>query len=230
MDSNSEFIKKTVDDGTYFLMAKHWYNDMFLRPVRSAALMTALFLSLIALTAAALYNLYSIFPVSKDANVVIFLNDTINFYAQLTNISEEKKSTKQVVAEYLCSKYIKAREEYSSKTYASNYYFVANCSSKAVFDPYYSLMDTKNPQSPLILYKDTSRVNVSILSQSTNQQDDLVTIRFHKNIYNSDGSLKSQSTFEATMSFYMSDYDWTKSTRANLDFIVTKYDIKTITA
>ena len=228
MSGNSEFITKIVNDGTYFVMAREWYQDMFLRPVRAAALMTALGISFISLTTVILYNLYNIFPISKQVDVVVFLNDTINFYAQLTNISEENKSTKQVVTEYLCAKYIKAREGYSSKNYVANYYFVSNCSSKEVFNKYFDTIDTKNPESPLVIYKNTGRVDVEILSCTMNDHD--IIIIFNKKNYGTDGNLVSQSKLQATMKIYLSNYDWSKSTNTKLDFIVTQYDVKNLTA
>jgi type IV secretory pathway component VirB8 len=225
---DNRVIVRTVNDGRYFVLALKWYNSMFLMPARGAAILQLLCTALLLLLCVSLYNLYSVFPLSKNIDVVMFLNDTISFYPRIKNIAEENKSTKQVVSEYLCAKYVAARETYLAKKFESKYQFIMNCSSKEVFDKYYSFLSTTNSDSPLTLYKNNTKADIEIISHHTTKvnNDNLVTVVFNKKIYAQTGNMISQKRRIATLKFYLSEYDFSKSTNAKLDFIVTEYNVK----
>ena len=152
----------------------------------------------------------------------------VYFYPKLKPISDKDKSTKQVVVEYLGSKYVQARESYDSRRFSSRYYFVLHSSVKEVFDEYYHAIQDIDKPGIAVLRKHGGKADIEIISKFLGKEDDSVNIRFRKKIYDEDKNLLSNSIWEAKMRYHLSDYDFTKSTNARINFIVTQYDLKKI--
>jgi type IV secretory pathway component VirB8 len=73
-----------------------------------------------------------------------------------------------------------------------------------------------------------SIAKVKILSTQTAVGANKVTVVFAKGIFNEFEELQSSSKWKADIEFYLSNYDFSKATDANLDFIVTKYTVNKI--
>lgn len=240
MEGSAKLIAEEIESKRYFLEARKWYADIFLQPTRDAALMIIASTALIFIVTFTMYNVSNVFPLSKKVDVVLSLRDTIKYYATLKNISEGDKSTKQVVTEYLCANYVKARESYNTNRFPANYYFVLHSSSKEIFDVYHKYI-TESNDSPIMLHKNGYTVEIETISSSLNTQNDSsnieldgskkydsVNVKFTKKVYDASKALISSSNLEANVMFYLSDYDFSKSVSSKLDFIVTHYDVKEI--
>ena len=156
-------------------------------------------------------------------------NFQIPIYPVIKNIAEPGKTTKQVVAEYLCGRYIKAMESYTYSDLAYSYNFIFRSSSKQLFDNYYQNLAISNPNSPLVLYQDTKTVEVIILDTNVQVETGNAVVRFNKIVRDAQNKQLSNTNLVTNMSFYLDNYDFSKSINSRLNFIVTKYDTKQIT-
>lgn len=227
MKASAKLMAKEIENGNYFLEARKWYNDIFLYPARDAALMLLSSLFFVVMAGIVVYNITSIFPLSRSVTVVVPMENTVDFYPTLHRVAEKGKSTRDAVAESLGAKYVKARESYNVGRYRANYLFLMNSSGKDIFDQYYNHINPSiNKESPLVLYKGGGESVVNIISSEFDTKTNLINVKFSKKSYNKLGSLISSSFLEADIDFYLSDYDFKKSTSGKIEFIVTKYDVK----
>jgi type IV secretion system protein VirB8 len=222
MDATSKLIAEEINSGQYFIEARKWYNDIFLKPASGAAFMCAASLVVLAIFIFSMYSVSRIYPLSRQVDVVVFLKNTVDFYPKLKPLPDKNKPLKQAVVEYLGSRYIQAREDYGSKRFSAHYHFVLHSSAKRVFDKYYSAINN----TIAALRKDGEKSDIQIISKSSDENS--ITVNFRKKVYNIKGKLLSNSTWKAKMKYHLSDYDFTKSTDAKINFIVTQYDLEKI--
>ena len=226
MDQQS--LKKSIESGEYFIEARKWYNNMFLFPIRYNSFMLGISLSIIIVLFFTFHSLYNIFPLSETVQVVVPLNNTLDFVPMLKNISEPGKSTKQVVLEYLATKYIQARETYDPATFKANYYYILRSTDKKLFNDYYENISNAGEQSPALLYKKGLRSKIEVISETYDANNNFIAVNFVKQNYNLLTGENSVQQFEAKIQFLVSDYNFAESENARLNFIVTGYEISEI--
>ena len=224
MDERAKAIAKAIETGEYFSEARNWYNKIFIYPLRDSAIMQLIGYSVIIITCLMVLNIYRVFPLVEKINVIANLNDTINFFPKITTLPESK-TARQFVTEALAAKYVTSRESYDSKRFRNDYVFILKSSSKQTFDKYYSYITSKRPDSPSNISTNKKIVKIKILSKESTPDANKVTIIFNKDTFDIFGTFQSSSKWKADIEFYLSNYDFNKSTNATLDFIVTKYTV-----
>jgi type IV secretion system protein VirB8 len=229
MEAAAKLIAEDIESGKYFVEARHWYNRVYLQPLSETSIVFITMIAFVIALIFATYNLYSIFPRVTKVDVLAFLPDTLNKYAVVKDISDPKKTTRQVVAEYLCGRYVKAMESYDYKDLAYSYNFVFRSSSKQLFDTYYQSLAISNPHSPLVLYQDTKTVEAKVIDVNMQINTGNAIVKFNKIVRDEKGRQLANNDFVANISFYLDNYDFSKSVSSKLSFIVTKYDTKQIT-
>jgi type IV secretory pathway component VirB8 len=221
-------IEESVEDGSYFKEALHWYNDVFLYPMRSNAFMMGAGISISIVFLFVLYSLWNVFPLSEQVRIVVRVPNTLSQRVKLENIYTSGEKTEKSIMEYLVTKYINAREIYEPNRYKSNYYFILRSTEKSIFNSYYKAMSQKGANHPAALYKSGERSKIDIISTSYDPDAKIVAVKYNKQNYNIYTKDRSAEAFEAKVSFYISDYDFKESKDANLSFIVTSYEVEKV--
>ncbi|NRA73533.1 MAG: hypothetical protein HRU36_02145 [Rickettsiales bacterium] len=224
MDERAKEIAKAVDTGEYFSEAMNWYNRVFVYPLRDSVIMRLIGYVAIGILAFMLINIYRMFPLTEKVEVLAHLSDTINFFPRIIR-ADDSKTTRQFVTEELAARYVNGRESYDSRRFKNDYVFILKSSSKKVFDKYYKYISSKDLGSPLSLSIDNKITKVKILSKESVSDANKVTVTFEKTIFDIFGAFQSSSKWKADIEFYLSNYDFSESTNAKLDFIVTKYTV-----
>ncbi len=227
MEATAQLIAEDIDSGKYFLEARHWYNRLYLQPLSEVSMVLSLAVLFLCISLMIAYNLYSVFPVTKKVNTVVMLPNTLNVHPIITSISQPDKSTRQVIAEYLCGRYVKAREGYDYNNLVYGYNFIFRSSTKELFDMYYKGLAISNPNSPIVLYRDHKTIRINIID-TQQLEDDTVVVKFTATINNHKGKVISHTAWIANLSFYLSNYNYQKPMNSKLDFIITKYDVKQV--
>lgn len=228
MDESAKEIARAIDSGEYFAEAKQWYNKVFVYPLKHSATMRIMCYATIAISVLMLINLYQIFPLVSNVNIIAHLNDTVNFLPKLVRSTDSRKTNRQFVSEELCAKYVASREGYNPSNFKTNYIFLLKSSSKEIFDVYYKYITSKDPYNPLNLYLKKHITRINILKKESVSDVNKVTVIFDKDIFDVFGAFQYSSRWEADIEFYLSQYDFNESTNAKLDFIVTKYIVNEI--
>jgi type IV secretion system protein VirB8 len=225
MEATAKLIAEDIDSGKYFAEARQWYNKIYLQPLSETSILVTIVTILLAVFLITSYNLYSVFPRVRQVNTMVFLPSTLYVYPTIKNIAQAGKTTKQVVAEYLCGKYIQARESYDYSTLIYNYNFIFRSSTKPLFDSYYQNLIISNPSSPIVLYKDTQIITTAINNTVVDLNTGTATVRFTTTLYDHQSKIISTNQWVATIGFYLDNYDFSKSINSQLNFIVTKYNV-----
>jgi type IV secretion system protein VirB8 len=230
MDERAQAIAEEIESGAYFVEARHWYNRIFVYPLRAYALMRLMSYAAIVIAVAMAWNVYRVFPLVTELKVIARVNNAALFYPTLLKPNDSHKTTRQFVTESLVAKYVNARESYVPERYKTNYNFLLKSSAKKIFDDYYSYITSKKADSPLNLYLKKQVVKVRVLKTESDPDPDAnkVTVTFDKDIFSVYGELQSSSRWKADIEFYLSKYDFSKSVEAKLDFIVTNYAVSEV--
>jgi len=222
---NQQSLKDSVETGQYFVEARTWYNNIFLFPIRHNAFLLGVSLSIVLVLIFVSYGLYNTFPLSQKVQIIVPLENTLQYSPKIKDISSPGRSNKEVVLEYLVQKYITARETYDPRTFKKNYYYVMRSTNKALFNNYYAKMSDNGPQGPSSLYKNGLRSKIEFISQVYDGNNNFITVNFAKQNYNLITGTSSLQQFTAKVQFAVSDYDFSESENARLSFIVTDYEI-----
>jgi type IV secretion system protein VirB8 len=228
MDERAQAIAEEIESGAYFVEARHWYNRIFVYPLRAYALMRLMSYAAIAIMVAMVWNVYRVFPLVTELKVIARVNNAALFYPTLLRPNDSHKTTRQFVTEALVAKYVNARESYIPQRYKANYNFLLKSSAKKIFDDYYSYITSKKADSHLNLYLKKQVVKVRVLKTESIPDANKVTVTFDKDIFSVYGELQSSSRWKADIEFYLSNYDFGKSVEAKLDFIVTNYTVSEV--
>lgn len=228
MEETAKLIADDIESGKYFTEARFWYNRVHLQPLSETSVMSLIVAVLAAIVLLVSYNLYAIFPEKTKVQTVLYLPSTLEKYPVLSNIAQPGKTTKQVVVEYLCGRYVLARESYNYNSLIYGYNFIFRSSSKQLFDAYYQNLALANPNSPIVLYKEDKTVTVDIDEENIQADTGNGVVKFTSTIRDKQGKMISTAKWMAELSFYIDNYDFSKSINAPLSFIVTKYDVKQI--
>ena len=213
-----------MKDKDYFQEAIQWYLDMYLTPLRDAKRMFMLSLACLFALCAALLFIYNTFPLKQSVSIVVPLKNTIDFRPVL-RVLDATKPTKELVVNYLCTKYITARESYDTNRFGSDYAFILHSSSRGVFDSYYqSFADGKNKEAQEV-YKDHGKGIVRILDIESDLKSHTAQVKFSKTLIKAKGEIGKTKNYLAKMTYSMSKYDFNKSTTQTLDFTIHKYDV-----
>lgn len=221
--SDSDQIKASIKDGSYFLEAIDWYKHVFLYPLQYRPISIVLASVLLFFAAITMFYVYAMFPLQERVNVIAPMSDTINFIPEIAQVNKDGKTTRQIVVEALASRYVESRESFISNRFKTNYVFVLNNSSKNIFDKYYGLITAESQDNPTKLKALDQELHTEILSTQQQDNDNKVTVIFNKKIFDQFRNLLAVSKWKADIEFYLSDYDFTKAHTSKIDFIVTSY-------
>lgn len=221
--SDSDQIRASIKDGSYFIEGIDWYKNIFLYPLKYRPISILGGSVLLFLTAITMFYVYIMFPLEERIDVIAPMTDSINFIPRIVQIDKGGKTIRQIVTEALAVRYVESRESFIAKRFKTNYVFVLNNSSKDIFDTYYSLVTSTDQDNPTKLNALNRELHIEILSTQWQDNDNKVTVVFNKKIFDQFRNLLTVSKWKADIEFYLSDYDFTKAHTSKIDFIVTSY-------
>ncbi len=177
-----QFVKNSVDDGSYFKDAMDWYMSKYVSPMVDRVLMIA-----VAIVASvSLYFLYQIistaFPLVEKVPIVIRDYDTSLYRPIISRIKDEKdkniKTVDESVAKYLLVNYIKERESYDFREAKADqvkekFTKIKNNSSFAEYKNFQLFMSRDNYDSPINNFGKNIYQTVNIKSFDFNRTESM---------------------------------------------------------
>ncbi len=179
-----DFVKKSVDDGSYFKDALDWYMLRYVNPVVDRT-----FMAIVSIFAAvSLYFLVQIisntFPLVEEVPVVIRDYDASVYRPVISELRDPKdqsiKNVDEAVAKYLLSIYVDDRESFdfrASEVSDVNIKFnrIKNNSSYSEYKNFQNFMSRDNASSPINnfgrnIYRTTKIESVDFLRNSPKNQ------------------------------------------------------------
>lgn len=213
----------------YFEHAATWESNRVasaLASKRRAYFFALLLLIVVIIQGFALVALTPLKTVQLEAIVMDKSQGTIQ---PLQRLDEVQVTLDDVFTKKFLTDFMLARENYTFDTAEVNYYTAAAFMSQPLQTQWGSFWDTKNPESPLNVYKTLNKVRITIntitLHEKENGRKDVATVRFKKSITN--GEVTTNRSYIATITFkYVSAPTEEAVRRINpVGFQVTNYQV-----
>lgn len=168
---NSEFVRESIEDGSYFKDAMEWYSTSYILPLTERAFFILLSILSVFVTYMFVIIIASALPLKERLSVVIREKDTAIYEPSITSLvnKKETKSTEEAVLRFLVINYLKEREEHNYKkaditTVNIKLDKIKNNSSIDVFENFKNFMSKSNPSSPIHFFGKNVERKVEIKS------------------------------------------------------------------
>jgi type IV secretory pathway component VirB8 len=227
MDEVSRSILHNVRTGQYFVDARSWYIRKHVYPVveRSIMVIVATVFAVMAMYIA--YVLSNLFPYKQEIPLILKLEDTMAHYPVVNGIGQDGEKAEYSLAKYFAKKYVLERENYSYHTLEKQINKVKNISSKYVFKKFYEGISLENPNSPVLLYQKNITRKIEILSVMPGDEGSVI-VKYTATLHNYKGEKTETSTWIANVSYDMADIRLVLEKKADLDFVITDYNVQQI--
>lgn len=141
-----------LNDGSYFLEARRWYDTLYIRPIHERIyFILCAFIALIT-AFAGLIAVDGITPL-ENTKPFVFSNREYNTIPLTERIRSVGENMNTVLKRFFLSQFVKYHEGYSENKYISNQRYIRNYGTKDIYRNYKREIDPKNPRSPLVLYQ-----------------------------------------------------------------------------
>jgi len=234
IDLSKHAISLKIGNGEYFQEARKWYFDkhLFVKSNHTYFFIIALILcfsSYVALKIAMINYEPKTFPIP------LYFNDATTSFLEISPLSKEGDSINVSIARYMLSYYVKSRESYNPlKISPSNWleYIskIRNISSRKAFNEFQNYIDPSlNPDSPIVIYKDSVERSVEIkdvMFHGNHSQPDSATIIFDATEKTRTNS--STTSWRAEVEFNMPDMNTVFEDHRVMEFIVSRYKAEQI--
>jgi type IV secretory pathway component VirB8 len=193
MDKPNKTIANSIESGTYF---------------RFAMLIVTV---IILIGTYVMIDLANLSYQDKKYPFPLFATDQVKYFPRIKNIARASEDVNVSMAKYLCSYYVDLRESYNFENYSpenrkDTFLKVANLSTRKTYNDFEELNDPlKNPDAPVIIYKNSVKRNIEVTEIKTDTSTS--TPNFMTVFYNiitkaSDGSTTTEK-YRAEINFNM---------------------------
>ena len=178
----------------------------------------------------AFFAMQSLYPLSRTVPFVYSLNDVLEDVPTIAPLrNSPHQSVDEAVLFFLAKNYIAQYEGYNITTIERNLSGVQHYSSPEVFANYQILLQTSNPESPVMKYQRHSVRNITILSlQMLESPANTLEAEYEASVENAEGAKKTR--YRATLSYDYSgvELDEKTGTVKPVNFFVKTYSSKLI--
>lgn len=213
-----------VDMTSYEQLAKGWETDRVTDAKRSERRAWWVAGAACVGFVAAGLALLGLTPLKTVEPFVVRVDKATGAVEAVSRLNATSRTESEAVNKYFVTKYLRAREEYTSELAPVNYKTVALMSAGPVGQQYFEWFKPENPQSPLKVYGATAKVQVRVLNVSF-LAPNIASARYERTIRANDGSAPVRTTWTATVTFRYSNAPMTEDDRLvnPIGFEVTDY-------
>ncbi len=244
----NEFIKASVNDGSFFKDARDWYIFRYVQPICERTIL--FFANIIAgfVTYILIITIFNALPMKEEKAIIIKSKDQSRYFPTITPLrdSVDIKSIDEAVLKYILSNYIKKREGFDFRktnieALNNQMNYVKNNSSIQEYKDFQNFLSRDNPESPIFYFgRDFQRVveieSVEFPERKTNNlaaqakyfvvSDVPVTANIRYTITNKVNSVATSSQrYLVRVNFKFSGVNSKKNSNSRLEFMVTSYKI-----
>ncbi|MDA0902445.1 MAG: VirB8/TrbF family protein [Proteobacteria bacterium] len=152
----SQFVKESVENGSYFKDATDWYIFRYVNPICERTVLFFLAAICIFITYNLVITIKDSLPVVEETPIIIKAKDASLYFPIIKKLkdSEDLRTVDEAVLKYLITTYVKDREEYDfrkSDIEVVNKKFrrIENTSSDKEYRAFQEFMSTNNAASPI---------------------------------------------------------------------------------
>ena len=221
-------IADKVRSGEYFREARSMYDVSVNDPmaeryfyvfITSLALLTFL---------CAFFAMQSLYPLNRSVPFIYALNDVLEDMPSIAPLrTSPEESVDDAVLFFMAKNYVNQYESYNINQLERNYSGIQHVSTPEVFAKYQGMLQTNNPESPVVKYERHSLRQIDFLSvMRLESPANTLEILFDANVVNAETSQKTR--YKATISYQYSgvEFDSKTDTVKPVVFTVTSYSSK----
>lgn len=218
-----------IASGQYFRTALQWYDTRFHDPISERAFLviitTLAVISIVIGTMA--FN--ALFPLNPSRPFAIYVHKTEDHIYRIERIAGRWEDKNDALRRWFVTDYVKHREQYDADRLEFLMRRVGSLSSNAVYADYYSLMETSNPESPVVLFGRNAQRQVEILDYQILDEEkrDQAAVIFRSRVISA-REIEPWETWRALLNFQFTDIvvDEKTGEKPPLEFIVTAYEVR----
>ena len=219
----------TKDKKLLFAEARSWETDRVARALSSArrAWTVAAFAGLLALVA--ILAVFFLTPLKTVENNLLVMDKSQGTIEPLQKLDVTITKVDEIFTKKFISDFMIARENYTYDTAEINYYTAAAFMSPQLQVQWGNFYNPNNEHSPLSIYKNDTKVNITIKSIVIHTKDsgmqDVATVRFTKLL--TKGDIKTSKNYVATITYrYVNEPKEEKLMRINpIGFMIVDYRV-----
>ncbi|MFV9875728.1 MAG: VirB8/TrbF family protein [Rickettsiales endosymbiont of Dermacentor nuttalli] len=228
MDEINKSLLNYLKSEQYYHDARLWYMRKYIYPILERSLLTFLLLIILTIFLFIIYEVYNQLPLKKIVPIIVRIQNLTEDTSVIYNIDQKDVSPSISLAKYLVSKYVIWRESYSYDNINVQINKIKNNSTKFVFKQFYNSLSLENANSPVLLYQQHIVRSINIESVSLTNQFQNIIIKFSAKVKDTNRGLEENSLWLANISYDMSDIELIMKKNAQLNFIVTDYNVQQI--
>ena len=225
MDDIARGMREYIDSGNYFIDARTWYNNKYIRPLCHRSIVACLLFILLVLIVVIALNIQSLFPMSKQLRYVISLNTLQQQSAKITKANQVANNPVLSIAHILLTDYVTVRERYKYTQLSQQIKYVQNVSTRAVFKEFYYYLGMDNPESPVLRYQKEAERAI-VVSDVKFLDNNNAEIHFTSKGQDITRNVFENMSWVAYISFEIDNITLGKPTGSPFHFVITGYRVQ----
>lgn len=225
MSASSKSLKNYINDGDYFLDAKNWYKHKYIHPFTQRSFIFILGIIASVLAIGIVFNINSIFPVNIKVQYSIKADIESKKTANIIRADKFGNDIQKSVADIMVKNYLINREQFNYQNLRKQMIFVKNNSTRLAFRQFYQSIDSSNPTSPLLKYKNEfiRKIEVTNIKHLTPTK---IVANFRSTARNITGKIMENILWEVLIDFEMDQIIPGLPAGSRFNFLVTDYNLK----
>ncbi len=221
-------IADKVRSGEYFREARSMYDVSVNDPMSERYFYV--FITALALLTfiSALFAMQSLYPLNRSVPFIYALNNVLEDVPSIAPLrTSPEESVNDAVLFFMAKNYVSQYESYNIMQLERNYSGIQHDSSPEVFAQYQQLLQTNNPESPVVKYERHSARQIDfVLVRRLVMPVNTLEIIFDANVVNAETSQKTRH--KATIGYQYSgvEFDEKADKVKPVTFTITSYSSK----
>jgi type IV secretion system protein VirB8 len=165
--SPEEYIRiaEKVRSGEYFREARSMYDLSVNDPMAERYFYVAITFCALLTLCVAFYAMQMLYPLSRTVPFIYMVQDVVEDIPSIRPLrTSPMQKIDDVVLQFMAETYVSQYESYDINRLEYNYGGVQNASAPEVFARYQQLIDTNNPESPVMKYQRHSVRKIAVVS------------------------------------------------------------------
>ena len=219
-------IQEYIKSGEYFISARKWYKEKYLKPFSQRSMMFVCSCTFCLLLIGIAVNVSSLFPLSEQVRYSLNVRDASQSSAIITRADYIEGDPLASIADIMVRGYVLQREKYDYDMLQQQFTFVKNTSNRLTYRKFYNTMNIDNLESPILRYQREVRRSVVKVLSSKYTDNNEITITFESLAKSTGGDVVENKIWEAIVGFDIDDIDISVPSETKFNFIVTNYRLK----
>lgn len=163
-DDDYQQLAEIIEDGTYFIHARKWYDSIYIGPISERIYFIVITcISGVIFVTAVLALLY-LLPIKPRIPFVYRAQDMVGEIPSMIRFKDPDEPSDPALIKYYLGTYVRMRESYSEDAFLVNRSFMKYYSDGAAFGEYNKQTHPSNPRSPIRRYGKYADVKVTLAS------------------------------------------------------------------